>query len=100
MKKIRSSAVRIGGPGGDIFEGRDHGQCYEQILKADVQKSMQGFLTDKGQFVDRAEAAVIAYKCGQIPNDPATDDGGASLISEELWLYGPYKWSKEKGYYK
>lgn len=43
------------------------------------QESPQGFLTIHGTFVDRAEAAKIAYLAGQIaqPKD--------SLYSEDLW---------------
>lgn len=39
----------------------------------------QGFLTDRGRFVDRREAAKIALAAGQIPN--AVDE----LFSENVW---------------
>lgn len=29
-------------------------------------REIEGFITDKGKFVDREEAAIIAYDCGQI----------------------------------
>lgn len=41
--------------------------------------SVQGFVTSDGRFVDRAEAAVIAFKAGQI--DKPKDE----LFSEDLW---------------
>ena len=44
----------------------------------------QGFLTDKGKFLDRWEAADHAYECGQLvetAEEPRID----RLISEYLW---------------
>ena len=44
----------------------------------------QGFLTDKGEFLDRREAADYAYECGQLmetAEEPRID----VLFSEDLW---------------
>ena len=44
----------------------------------------QGFLTDKGEFLGRAAAAVHAYECGQLvetAEEPRID----RLMSEDLW---------------
>lgn len=46
--------------------------------------SVEGFLTDKGDFLDRWEAADHAYECGQLvetAEEPRID----RLISEDLW---------------
>ena len=44
----------------------------------------QGFLTDKGEFLDRREAADHAYECSQLvetAEEPRID----KLMSEDLW---------------
>ena len=44
----------------------------------------EGFLTDKGDFLDRAAAADHAYECGQLvetAEEPRID----RLMSEDLW---------------
>lgn len=44
----------------------------------------EGFLTDKGEFLDRRSAADHAYKCGQLvetAEEPRID----RLMSEDLW---------------
>lgn len=44
----------------------------------------EGFLTDKGEFLDRWEAAYHVYKCGQLietAEEPRID----RLMSEDLW---------------
>ena len=44
----------------------------------------EGFLTDKGIFLDRREAADHAYECGQLvetAEEPRID----RLMSEDLW---------------
>lgn len=54
-------------------------EALRHFNKAEVSKSTQGFLTSKGRFIDRKEAARIAFMAGQIP-EPAN-----RLISEDLW---------------
>ena len=47
----------------------------------------EGFLTDKGEFLDRQEAADHAYECGQLietAEEPRID----KLMSEDLWQKG------------
>ena len=44
----------------------------------------QGFLTERGEFLDRREAADHAYECGQLvetAEEPRID----RLMSEDLW---------------
>ena len=59
---IRDIVVRTGGP---------------------VGLNQQGFLTDKGLFLDRRKALVHAYVFRQV-TDPAKIRGG-QLYSEDLW---------------
>lgn len=70
---------------GFVICGRRHHNCFftawnlgydrEQSIGRDI----QGFLTNTNRFVDRDEAAVIAYKAGQIK------DRRSFLISEDLY---------------
>lgn len=50
----------------------------------DYHYGTEGFLTDKGEFLDRREAADHAYECGQLvetAEEPRID----RLMSEDLW---------------
>ena len=50
----------------------------------DYKDEIEGFLTDKGEFLDRREAAGHAYECGQLietAEEPRID----RLMSEDLW---------------
>lgn len=49
-------------------------------------KKIQGFMTSMGRFVNRKEAAEIAYNCGQI-----TDEKKVSLFSEDIFPNQAYK---------
>lgn len=66
-----------------IICGYRHSDCmhtyYKLTYKRTTQEDIQGFLTSKNRFVDRAEAADIAYKAGQIK------DIADCLISEDVW---------------
>jgi hypothetical protein len=45
-----------------------------------IRNSIQGFVDDKGNFLDREQARVIAFDCGQV-----TKLIGCELTSEDLW---------------
>lgn len=47
-------------------------------------RGKQGFVTDEGTFVDRAEAFKIALAAGQIPQERAAKRRH-ELYSEDLW---------------
>ena len=49
---------------------------------AELSNCDQGFMTDKGRFVDRLEACKIAKSAGQIINKTGPED---DLFSEDLW---------------
>ena len=56
----------------------------EQLLGYKPFLDEEGFLTDKGEFLDRWEAADHAYECGQLietAEEPRID----RLMSEDLW---------------
>lgn len=44
-----------------------------------IGEHIQGFVDDKGNFIDRQTAAEIAFACGQIDKPKKT------LFSEDLW---------------
>ena len=68
---------------GYVVCGRRHHNCIllNAVLteRKTTEKDIQGFLTSQDRFVDRKEAADIAYKAGQIKD--ITD----CLISEDLY---------------
>ena len=78
--KIKCAAIRSKADG-RIFEGRSHAVCFQAMVDAGVikrQENEQGFVTDTGKFVDRYEAAEIAYKASQ------TKKLESPLFSEDL----------------
>ena len=85
--------------GGNIFLGKSHAECFLKIPVEDRHTSKQmGFVTNSDRFVNRQEAAKIAYKANQI--DSCEDD--SVLISEEIWdphMGGKFKYSATKGYH-
>jgi hypothetical protein len=82
---------------GLVFPGWRHGDCFtllgawiqglseeekariEAIQECQLRGANQGFLTSKGRYVDREEAAEIAFKAGQ------TETQLRSLMSENLY---------------
>lgn len=79
---------------GIMFCSWRHGDCFvalnawadllpkeerERIGEANIAGRVQGFLTSKGRFVDRREAAHIAWMSRQIPNQKS------ELFSEDLY---------------
>ena len=72
---------------GIVFSGWRHGNCIYQMvaitgLKSNPNESgpeVQGFLTNKNRFVDREEAAQIAFDAGQ------TETLLVRLFSEDLY---------------
>ena len=72
---------------GIVFCGHRHPHCmYSMIaitgkrsVTPEVGEYIQGFLTNKNRFVDRKEAAIIAFDAGQIEKQKQT------LYSEDLY---------------
>lgn len=68
---------------GVIATGHHHGECMRKLPKDRIKAyDVQGFLTSRGDFVDRVEGFGIALAAGQL------DEGGYSrfgyLYSEDL----------------
>lgn len=85
--EIVSSAIKFketsNSPYWHIICGKRHSNCFETMsnhqFTHDRNSEVQGFLTDTNQFVDRCEAAKIAYNAQQI-SDPVF-----ILYSEDIW---------------
>lgn len=85
MLTINAAAIRT--TTGQVFSvpkpGR-HGDVFRMLQKsgASWHGATQGFLTSEGNFVTRAEAAVIAFSAGQLPHDQTIPE---TVFSEDLW---------------
>ncbi|MFA5428918.1 MAG: hypothetical protein WC279_12010 [Sulfurimonas sp.] len=88
-ERITRAAVRLNDL---IFTGVDHGDCYNQVEYEGLMghKFKEGFMTSKGRFVDRAEAATVAYESGQLDNDPGVLSSGL-LIDFHKERYEPWR---------
>lgn len=78
---IVAAAIRCG----DVFvsverPGR-HGNCINFLHHLGVPYRDQGFMTNRGRFVDRDEAAEIVAAAGQA----SKRDGINGLFSEDVW---------------
>ena len=66
---IVKAAVKIGDK---VYTGFHHRDIFDEIWEKEkvgidyIPQSAQGFITNTGKFVDRGEAADIAFKAGQI----------------------------------
>ena len=65
-----------------IYCGHRHNNILWQSEKISRNPHHQGFLTNKGRFVDRKEAAIIALAAKQIEKLEYVDD---KLFSEDLY---------------
>lgn len=92
---------------GQIFTGKCHADCfykmYEEKIKASTKPLDQGFVTNKGRYLNRYEAFELARDNGQLANYDVEEDG-VVLFSEHIWSpqfrEDPYNYSEEQGYYK
>lgn len=88
--QIDRELPEIKGNTGFVIAGRRHHNCFHVASifsengkrKNLPQKEVQGFLTNKNRFVDRTEAAKIAFEAKQI-DEPTTHPIG--LFSEDLY---------------
>jgi hypothetical protein len=83
---IKHAAVKA--ENGMIFLGKCHADCFYQGFNVGFEMSSkakdQGFFTNKGRYVTREQAAVIAKKAGQLKKDGKRKP--AVLLSEDIWL--------------
>jgi len=80
-----------------VFD-RDHARCISRSPKGTCKEdSVKGFLTNELRFVDRYEAAAIAFQAKQIDKwEPEQ-----AILSEELWSLqsgGKHNYDEKKGY--
>lgn len=79
--KLTAAAVRT--DNGHLYTGRRHADCIRLAIEAGeespITSELQGFMTSDGDFVTRFQAAVIAYRSGQM------DRVKRPLLSEDLW---------------
>jgi hypothetical protein len=81
-ERIECAAVRVGGVVYQVPRPERHCDAIRLAIAAGadyVVQSEQGFVTSTGRFVDRAEAAALAQKAGQIVGLRTR------LFSEDLW---------------
>ena len=80
MEKIICAAIKM--KNGRIYTGKRHNNCLELANIAGEKTpivGVQGFMTDAGRFVDRNEAANIAFESKQ------TIEFMGTLYSEDLY---------------
>lgn len=97
-EEIKHAAVKS--EDGWIFIGKCHADCFHKAHNINVKMSKkaedQGFVTSMGRFVQRGEAAKIAFDNGQIVK------GTKLLFSEDLWCpsyNGQFDYDEIKGYW-
>ena len=67
---------------GKIYTGRRHHNCIKSVVQATGVRpagGKQGFVDNKGNFLDRVDALNLALECGQIKEPKIR------LYSEDLW---------------
>lgn len=87
MKNKRIKEAAILHTDGKVYTGRRHHNVIATIVKETGVKrvgtgSIQGFVTEDGEFVDREVAARIALACGQIEK---LKYNPRELFSEDLY---------------
>lgn len=73
---IKSAAIKLNGI---IYSGKRHPEIIAANKFVNLNKGEEGFLTKDGLFVDRFDAAKIAYQSRQIKRPKKR------IISEDLW---------------
>lgn len=76
MKAIKQAAILYNGV---LFKGDRHRNIISKYKHLPLNKGIEGFVTSHGLFVDREQAAKIAYSTGQIKKPKQ------KLISEDLY---------------
>lgn len=62
-----------------IYTGKRHSDIFIQKPIGFLRNGEQGFITEKGEFVNREQAVKIAFDCGQIKAQKS------ELFSEDLY---------------
>lgn len=97
-EEIKHAAVKA--VGGFICIGKCHADCiyqgYNMGLKMSGRSAAQGFMTSKGRFVKRDEAAKIAKLAKQIIKDGRRKV--THLLSEDIWYRRDIIYCPVRGY--
>lgn len=80
---IVAAAVRADGIIFMVERPGRHGECINFLSPRGLDYMDQGFVTNKGRFVDRQEAGRIAVKSGQ--GSTMGERVNFNLFSEDLW---------------
>lgn len=85
--KIVSAAIMVRGMTVSMPKPFRHHHIVHRYAEANGKDYFhdQGFITSKGDFVDRHTAFLIAHKAGQIKPRVAGNYDGDELFSEDLW---------------
>ena len=77
MESILIAAIK---KDGEVYTGKRHGDIFKNYKPfGGLNNGIQGFITNKNRFVDRWEAAKIAYHSGQIKEQKKI------LFSEDIY---------------
>lgn len=79
---VVAAAIRSGGVIITVERPGRHGDCINFLHRLGQDYADQGFLTNRGRFVDRKQAARIAWEAGQ---GSAREICNGNLFSEDLW---------------
>lgn len=100
MDKERITHAAVKAENGMILLGKSHADCFHQAKNTGIEMSQkaldQGFMTSKGRYVTRRDAAFVAIEAGQVRH------GIEILFSEDLWspqADGQFEYDYIKGYY-
>ena len=101
MEEIKHAAVKT--TTGFICIGKCHADCFYQGrsmgFKMSSKSEDQGFMTNKGRYVDRKIAARIAKKANQIKPDGERKKV-TYLLSEDIWYWDQIVYCPMRGYLK
>jgi len=88
-ERIIAAAIQIDGVTISLPRPARHGQVLhaaEAFLEArDFGRETQGFITNRGRFVNRVQAKQIAHIAKQKQLRPESERHGRDLFSEDLW---------------
>lgn len=101
-EEIKHAAVKA--VGGFICIGKSHADCFYQGrnmgLTLQKKSTAQGFMTSKGRFVNREEAAQIAKNAKQLSKAGNARRIVTHLLSEDIWYRKDIIYCPLRGYCK
>jgi len=103
-EKVLHAAVKT--VSGYVVIGKCHADCFyagkNMGLEMSSKSEDQGFVTNKGRYVNRKQAAFIAKRSGQVHKGGRTGEERRLikyLLSEDIWYQrGRYLYSQTLGY--